>query len=49
MFEAIIIGAAAYLALIGYARRTLGGKALNRHPYGNPYNDAPGARAGTRR
>jgi hypothetical protein len=49
MLAAIIIGAGAYLGLIRYAWRTQRGRALNRHPYLNPYDDAPGARSQTGR
>ncbi len=51
MFASITFGvaAAAYVLLIAWARRDGRLSGIGHHPYGNPYDDAPGARALTKR
>jgi hypothetical protein len=43
MFDAILFAVAAAAYLIVVLKHS--GTAISRHPYGNPYDDAPGARA----
>jgi hypothetical protein len=45
----IALGVLGSVALIGVARRAQRIRGLNHHPYRNPQDDAPGARAQTRR
>ena len=45
----IALGVFGSAAVIAIARRAQRGRGLNRHPYWNPYDDAPGARAQDRR